>query len=430
MNNSNREWMYDRILEDGFINPRFIDGVEDFVAFSKRHPQCMDGGKLRCPCNHRKCRNKNILDEFTVMSHLGTFGFVPGYYCWYHHGESYPYPSVLNGHLGETLGETMNSQFVPNGRSISKSITETFKERQDATGYSWKDVSESIRKFYWHEFVKLYQWNPSNTTVIEHTWGKVASTLYSKKLHRWRKRPRPTFVPEDVWESWKTYWASDKWLEKSRIATQNRHSETGGPGTGPSKHTGGSKSTVEHTIKLAIDLRRPANLWDVFKKLHKRKDGSFVDPKSKSINDEMEARVAAAISSSDDSQEVQELDVNSIYLDVVGGEKKRRVYGLGSQALTMYKDYNSATSCNIVTDRAADQERIKLLEEEMLRMKENQERILQERVEAEVQQRVEKEVSDRFKSMEDRWSHMMSVMGLSSRSSGSPTLPNRDSPNA
>ncbi|XP_060211202.1 uncharacterized protein LOC132638274 [Lycium barbarum] len=144
----------------------------------------------------------------------------------------------------------------------------------------------------------------------------------------------------------------------------------------------------------------------------------------------MEARVAAAISSSDDSQEVQELDVNNIYLDVVGGEKKRRVYGLGSQALTMYKDYNSATSCNIVTDRAADQERIKLLEEEMLRMKENQERIIQERVEAEVQQRVEKEVSDRFKSMENRWSHMMSVMGLSSRSSGSPTLPNGDSPNA
>ncbi|XP_060195230.1 uncharacterized protein LOC132624470 [Lycium barbarum] len=110
MNNSNREWMYYRILEDGFINPRFIDGVEDFVAFAKRHPQCMDGGKLRCPCNHHKCRNKNILDEFTIMSHLGTFGFVPGYYCWYHHGESYPYPNVLNDHLGETLGETVNSQ--------------------------------------------------------------------------------------------------------------------------------------------------------------------------------------------------------------------------------------------------------------------------------------------------------------------------------
>lgn len=99
MNNSNREWMYARVLEDGFINPRFIIGVEEFVAFAKRHPECMDGEKLRCPCNHRKCRNKNILDEFTIMTHLGTYGFKPNYYRWYHHGESYmPHPTVLNDH--------------------------------------------------------------------------------------------------------------------------------------------------------------------------------------------------------------------------------------------------------------------------------------------------------------------------------------------
>ncbi|XP_060174493.1 uncharacterized protein LOC132605328 [Lycium barbarum] len=152
----------------------------------------------------------------------------------------------------------------------------------------------------------------------------------------------------------------------------------------------------------------------------------------------MEARVATAISgSSDDSPEVHELDVNRIYLDVVGGEKKRRVYGLGSQALSLYQDCNSATSQNLsaVTDRAAE-ECFKLLEEEKLRMRENQERILQERVEAKVQrldaevkQHAEQEVSrltqesdDRFKSMEDRWFRMMSEMALYSRSSGDPTL--------
>ncbi|KAM3288173.1 hypothetical protein P3S67_021603 [Capsicum chacoense] len=105
--------MYDRLLEDGFINPRFIDGVEIFVEFSKSHPECMDGEKLRCPCNHHKCQNKNTLDEFTVMTHLKNNGFVPNYYCWYHHGESYiPGPSVFGNHEKEALasGETMNSQ--------------------------------------------------------------------------------------------------------------------------------------------------------------------------------------------------------------------------------------------------------------------------------------------------------------------------------
>ncbi|KAH0725731.1 hypothetical protein KY284_001596 [Solanum tuberosum] len=279
-------------------------------------------------------------------------------------------------------------KFVPNGHSISKTITETFKERQDATGYSWKDVSQSTRKFYWHDFLKSYQWNPTENSIMERTWNKVASILYSKKI------------------------------------------ETGGLGTGPSKHTGGSRSTVEHTIKLAIELRRPPNSWDIFKKLHKRKDVSFVDAKSKCINDKMEVVLAAAISSSsNDSQEVQELDINSLYFDVVGGEKKRRVYGLGSQGLALYQDQNFVTSRNLpaVSDDVAE-ERIKLLEEEVLHMRENQERILQERLEAEVQQRVEHEVSrlrqqsdDRFKSMEERWSRMMSEMVLSSRSSSNPS---------
>ncbi|XP_006346684.1 uncharacterized protein [Solanum tuberosum] len=158
---------------------------------------------------------------------------------------------------------------------------------------------------------------------MERTWNKVASTLYSKKMYIWRKDTvKPNFVLEDIWRSWKTHWASDEWMDKSRIATRNRCSEIGGLGTGPSKHTGGSRSTVEHTIKLAIELRRPPNSWDIFKKLHKRKDGSFVDAKSKCINDKMEVVLAAALSSSsDDSQEVQELDINSLYFDVVGGEK-------------------------------------------------------------------------------------------------------------
>ncbi|KAM3340082.1 hypothetical protein P3S68_029952 [Capsicum galapagoense] len=101
------------LFEDGFINPRFIDGVESFVEFAKSHPECMDGEKLRCPCNHRKCQNKNILDEFTVMTHLENNGFVPNYYRWHHHGESYiPGPSVFGNHQEEALasGETVNSQ--------------------------------------------------------------------------------------------------------------------------------------------------------------------------------------------------------------------------------------------------------------------------------------------------------------------------------
>ncbi|KAH0644392.1 hypothetical protein KY284_032276 [Solanum tuberosum] len=104
-------------------------------------------------------------------------------------------------------------KFVPNGHSISKTITETFKERQNAIGYSWKDVSQSTQS---------YQWNPTENSIMERTWNKVASTLYSKKMYIWRKDTvKPNFVLEDIWRSWKTYWASDEWMDKSRNATRN-----------------------------------------------------------------------------------------------------------------------------------------------------------------------------------------------------------------
>ncbi|KAM3322305.1 hypothetical protein P3S67_003456 [Capsicum chacoense] len=127
----------------------------------------------------------------------------------------------------------------------------------------------------------------------------------------------------------------------------------------------------------------------------------------------MEVVIATVLSgSTEDSSKDQELDVNCKYFDILSGAKKI-----------------------MLSDQVAE-ECIKILEKKMSYMRENQERIPQERVELEVQQRVEQEVSrlrlqsdDRFKSMEEQWSRMMSDMKLSSRSFSNPTLPNRDSSN-
>ncbi|KAF3628558.1 hypothetical protein FXO38_28172 [Capsicum annuum] len=95
-------------------------------------------------------------------------------------------------------------------------------------------------------------------------------------------------------------------------------------------------------------------------------------------------------------------------------------------------------TCNfsVMSDYVIE-ERIKILEKEVSYMRENQERVLQKHVESEVQQRVEQEVSrlrqqsdDRFKSIEEQCSRMMSAKTLSSCLFSNPTLPNRDSSNA
>ena len=50
----------------------------------------------------------------------------------------------------------------------------------------------------------------------------------------------------------------------------------------------------------------------------------------------METMVASASQSEEDSTEPVEVNMSQLYLQAVGGEKKRRVYSLGSQASAFY----------------------------------------------------------------------------------------------
>ncbi|KAF2320030.1 hypothetical protein GH714_022272 [Hevea brasiliensis] len=82
-----------------------------------------------------------------------------------------------------------------------------------------------------------------------------------------------------------------------RVVGGNKISD---PGTGLSKHTGGSRSTVEHNLKMAKELQRDPNSWEVFEKLHKKRmkpllmRGLRALISNNYIQDQMEAMVAAA----------------------------------------------------------------------------------------------------------------------------------------
>ncbi|PHT46075.1 hypothetical protein CQW23_15233 [Capsicum baccatum] len=154
MNNSDREWMYDRLLEDGFINPRFIDGVKIFIEFAKSHPECMNGEKLRCPCNNLKCQNKNILDEFTVMTHLENNGFVPNYYRWHHHGENYiPGSSVFDNHQEEASASAPHLQRLYASVATTKHMRWHSDHERDGVMHhssdspSWKQFDQTHPSF-------------------------------------------------------------------------------------------------------------------------------------------------------------------------------------------------------------------------------------------------------------------------------------------
>ena len=74
-----RQWMNVR-LRYGFLIDEFEAGIEEFVDFAQRHPKLMDGTKIRCPCNDRKCQNQIFQELDTVRFHLAKNGFVRDYY--------------------------------------------------------------------------------------------------------------------------------------------------------------------------------------------------------------------------------------------------------------------------------------------------------------------------------------------------------------
>ncbi|XP_073299084.1 uncharacterized protein [Primulina huaijiensis] len=80
--------------------------------------------------------------------------------------------------------------------------------------------------------------------------------------------------------------------KKSEIATNNRNSEVASTGTGVTKHTAGSRSIIEHTLKLEADLKRKNDCWEVFRITHRHKDGTFVDARSQAIDDNMTTRIS------------------------------------------------------------------------------------------------------------------------------------------
>ncbi|XP_019160744.1 PREDICTED: uncharacterized protein LOC109157302 isoform X1 [Ipomoea nil] len=110
------------------------------------------------------------------------------------------------------------------------------------------------------------------------------------------------------------------------------------------EHTGGSRSAIEHYHKLRDELQKEPNMFECFEQIHKKKNGMFVDSRSKRIADEIQARHAAATQEAEGSTEPPSINMSQLYVDVVGGVKKQRIYGLGTKASSFISENNCGSS--------------------------------------------------------------------------------------
>ncbi|XP_060194947.1 uncharacterized protein LOC132624140 [Lycium barbarum] len=169
-------------------------------------------------------------------------------------------------------------------KECSNTISASFKNQLDPNGINWKGVSEDTRNFYFGEFKKTYHWDSSiPESVIRKHWNTKAATKYKNFISKIKqKRIKPDYVSDNVWERWLQLWADPKCVEKSEINAKNR---CGGKEVAAGTHTGGSICIGEHRKRLAVAKGR---------------------------------------------------DPTPAYYEVVGGTRKRRIYGLGSQAQSYY----------------------------------------------------------------------------------------------
>ena len=67
------------------LTEEYQRGITEFMGLVHRQPEAKTG-KLRCPCSN--CKNRKVIKEWDVWTHLYLSGFTRSYKIWYHHGET------------------------------------------------------------------------------------------------------------------------------------------------------------------------------------------------------------------------------------------------------------------------------------------------------------------------------------------------------
>nr|GLL40098.1 uncharacterized protein LOC109179592 [Ipomoea trifida] len=101
--------------------------------------------------------------------------------------------------------------------------------------------------------IEILQVDESIEAQIRKAFLAQASLRYADMLSKFKNKRtstgRPACVAEETWAIWEAYWDRPDVKAKSEQQRKNRMSEVEGPGTGCSKHTGGSRSAIEHYHK-------------------------------------------------------------------------------------------------------------------------------------------------------------------------------------
>ncbi|KDP37762.1 hypothetical protein JCGZ_06438 [Jatropha curcas] len=230
------------------------------------------------------------------------------------------YPSFWTSTVFTSCTVTYGTSIYPSSRA-SRQIMRIIKLQLHKEGYTWDAVPQE----------KHFIWDEAITAMLKVAWEKLCADRYADFTYRMRRSgKKQQCVSQEIWESWQKAWEDPAFKRKREIFAQNRRSETGGDGAGPSRHTGGSISTIKTTRLLMSQLV---------------------------IENYTTAR-ERLVSSQAESEAQSRIDEVALYLEATGSEKKRKVYGIGSQASQFYSGsafHASVASAGPQPEHSADE---------------------------------------------------------------------------
>ncbi|XP_050217553.2 uncharacterized protein LOC126668390 [Mercurialis annua] len=214
---------------------------------------------------------------------------------------------------------------------------EIFRKCWFDNGTAWRFLTAEQREFYFQEFQKEFWWDSAaySEEVIRQVFMVHAANRYKDNIHRMRRtQQKHISVTQDIWDAWNAFWNSEKEKKRSETARANRMSEPAGAGSGPVRHTGGSRSALKHMDVMERELGRKPSATELYTRLHSTKaDKKPVDKRAQDMTDAITERLAAATqpqTGEGSSSTPAAVDETQVFLDIEGVNKKKRVYGLGS----------------------------------------------------------------------------------------------------
>ncbi|KAG6474326.1 hypothetical protein ZIOFF_068252 [Zingiber officinale] len=168
----------------------------------------------------------------------------------------------------------------------------------------WKKVHNDIKDLLWENFKLRYNWDNFTDREMKKVWNENSSEGYKASIHLAKKaalssaqkdlgrKPDildmigrgPDWMEANIWNDLvKIHWNKEDHKIKCEIARKNNMTTKDGSTT---KHTGGSISFGAHRERMKKDLGRDVDEFEVFERMHKRKQETreFVDNKSARVS--------------------------------------------------------------------------------------------------------------------------------------------------